>query len=58
VAAFQLVNVMTHIARLASAGILPEGYGAGQSLWGYLQVGIIFCAALRFRQRKKLNGQV
>jgi hypothetical protein len=33
--AFQLIGVMSHIARLMDAAILPRAYSIGQGFWAY-----------------------
>lgn len=44
--AFQLINVVTHMAKLAAPEIVPRVYSAGQGFWAYPTLAVILGAAL------------
>lgn len=56
--AFQLITCMTHLAKFAAPDIVPRVYSAGQGFWAYLQMMVIFAAALwgRFHRQKTGGG--
>lgn len=51
--AFQLINCITHLAKLAAPDIVPRVYSAGQGFWAYPTLAVILGAALWTRADRK-----
>lgn len=54
--AFQLINVITHMAKLAAPEIVPRVYSAGQGFWAYPMLAVILGAALWNRADQKARA--
>lgn len=54
--AFQLINCVTHLAKLAAPDIVPRVYSAGQGFWAYPMLAVILGAALWTRADRKAGA--